>query len=450
MWRQGERVFGFPSGIWTPRRFANCVQWLDADQGVTLTSGKVSQWSDLSGSGNHATQGTAGVRPLLRHSPKGSNVSLPSNLDYVEIPHDDSLEAGAGSFTFAVWYKPSATTLASSASHCIAQYANTYTDGWLLNQIDDRLFVYVDEAAPLISVDPYFDVADVWYRIVVTANASTGIVTVYKNGVSAGTSGVTSWNITVNENIYLGKAPTVVNGSDGAYCSEFTFCKGTVASLADVEADFIHSAPLPGQTAFYPMHEGTGSSVGNAIGAAGSGTLNASATWAGPILKGQNLIEFTGGNNLTHSLTLQPACTIAFVAVNDVPDNAQYQPIGSWSAGGTHGMYIYAKNPDGGTSPAYQWGAYANANSNSGASLSTFKRCIAVARAYNDIDFRTNGSSATSVTGVSGYNGGAFLGYTGGAQILAGRIAEIICYSRALSVSECSKIESYFASKYGL
>jgi hypothetical protein len=450
MWRQGERVFGFPSGIWTPRRFANCAQWLDAGQGVVLTSGKVSQWTDLSGNGNHATQSTAGIRPLLRHGPRGSNISLPGNLDYVEIPHDISLEAGAGSFSYAIWYKPSATTLASGNSHCIAQYANVYTDGWLLNQITDDLYVYVDEAAPLIAVTAAFPTADVWYRIVVTADAGSGLVNVYINGILAGTSGVTSWNITVNENIYLGKAPSVVNGSDGALCSEFTFCKGTVVSAGDITSDFIHAAPLPGQTAFYPMHEGTGTTVHNAVGAAGSGTLNASATWASPTLNAQDTIEFTGGNNLTHSLTLQPACTIAFVAVNDVPDNAQYQPIGSWSAGGTHGMYIYAKNPDGGTSPAYQWGAYANANSNSGASLSTFKRCIAVARAYNDIDFRTNGSSATSVTGVSGYNGGAVLGYTGGAQILAGRIAEIICYSRALSVSECSKIESYFTSKYGL
>lgn len=234
-WRQGERIVGFPSGIWTPRRFANLVQWLDAGRGVTLTSGKVSQWDDLSDNGNHCTQSNAAIRPVM--------------------------------------------------------------------------------------------------------------------------------------------------GS----------------------------------------------------------TLNNQAT-----------IEFTGGNNLIHSLTVQPACTIAFVGVNDTPDNAQYQPIGSWSAGGTHGMYIYAKNPNGGSSPAYQWGSYANGNSDSGATLSTFKKCVVLARAYTDMDFRTNGSSVTSATGVSGYNGGAFLGYTGGAQILAGRIAEIICYSRVLSVAECQKIEAYFAAKYGL
>ena len=447
-WRQGERVIGLPSGIWTPRRFANCVQWLDAGRGVTLTSGKVSQWDDLSGSGNHCTQGTAGIRPLLRHGPRGSSVSLPGVLDYVEIPHDISLEAGAGSFTLALWYKPSATTLASSASHCIAQYANTYTDGWLLNQIDDRLFVYVDEAAAHISIDPYFDVAEVWYRIVVTANASTGVITVYKNGIAVGnTAGGISWNLTVNESVYLGKAPAVVNGSDGAACSEFTFCKGVVATADEVAADFIHSAPLPGRTAFYPMHEGTGTSVGNAIGAAGAGSLNASATWVAAVLNGQDTIEFAGGNNLIHSLTLQPACTVAFVARWDASDAAQYQPIGSWSASGTNGVYVYAKNSDALT---FHWGLYANGNANSGASLGSFKRCVMLARAYTDADFRTNGSSATVTTGVSGYNGGAALGYTGGSQILAGKIAELICYSRVLSVAECAKIEAYFAAKYGL
>lgn len=38
--------------------------WI-ADSGVTLTSGKVSQWNDQSGNGNHVTQANAALRPTV-------------------------------------------------------------------------------------------------------------------------------------------------------------------------------------------------------------------------------------------------------------------------------------------------------------------------------------------------------------------------------------------------
>jgi hypothetical protein len=40
------------------------VAWFDATQGVQETDGRVSQWTDLSGNGNHVTQATPGDRPV--------------------------------------------------------------------------------------------------------------------------------------------------------------------------------------------------------------------------------------------------------------------------------------------------------------------------------------------------------------------------------------------------
>jgi hypothetical protein len=51
--------------IHAPTELPGCVLWLDAAQGVTLVSGAVSQWADLSGANNHVTQATAGARPVV-------------------------------------------------------------------------------------------------------------------------------------------------------------------------------------------------------------------------------------------------------------------------------------------------------------------------------------------------------------------------------------------------
>lgn len=52
-----------PKGAWTPARESGLFLWLEADQGVTLVSGKVSAWADLSGAGNGCAQATPSERP---------------------------------------------------------------------------------------------------------------------------------------------------------------------------------------------------------------------------------------------------------------------------------------------------------------------------------------------------------------------------------------------------
>ena len=49
-----------------PSNISDLELWLEADTGITLDgSNKVSQWLDLSGNGNHASQSNAGVRPTI-------------------------------------------------------------------------------------------------------------------------------------------------------------------------------------------------------------------------------------------------------------------------------------------------------------------------------------------------------------------------------------------------
>lgn len=54
-----------PSSGFDPKSISGLAVWFDASvsSSVTLNSGNVSQWNDLSGNGRHATQATAGNQP---------------------------------------------------------------------------------------------------------------------------------------------------------------------------------------------------------------------------------------------------------------------------------------------------------------------------------------------------------------------------------------------------
>lgn len=82
--------------------------WLSADHGVIAPTAGVSQWSDRSGNGNHATQTVAARQPFV--SPTGFNGDPAitfddntSNSDYLRIPDNSTLEGMNGLTGFAVF-----------------------------------------------------------------------------------------------------------------------------------------------------------------------------------------------------------------------------------------------------------------------------------------------------------------------------------------------------------
>ncbi len=72
------RLRGSRQSAFLPTSISGLRLWLDATRGVTTVSGGVSQWDDLSGNGNHATQGTAGNRPILSRYDNKENLVLSS------------------------------------------------------------------------------------------------------------------------------------------------------------------------------------------------------------------------------------------------------------------------------------------------------------------------------------------------------------------------------------
>lgn len=165
-------------------------------------------------------------------------------------------------------------------------------------------------------------------------------------------------------------------------------------------------------------------------------------------LNGLPGIAFTGIQNLPHTLRLQSPCTVAAVVSSTVDGSAGYAAVAAFGAG-VGGTLLFAESGAGIT----QWGLYHSGDVLSGQSVrNSFKKITAVVRNYNDCDLRTNGASVTVTTGVSGYAAASLIGagIGGGGQSLEGTICELVAYSRALTVPECQKIETYFASKYAI
>jgi hypothetical protein len=430
-----------------PNRIPGLAAWWKADTSVTLTAGKVSQWDDLSGKGKHATQVTGALQPLLRHGPPSPSLSFPAITDYVEFPISTALKASNGSFTVALWIRPTAVSLGEGgSSHCLVTYGTSYVDGYLLNAIGTTLNVYVNAAPPILALAGFFDTPDIWYRIVMVADAATGLVKIYKNGVLAGTSGVTSWNITLDQLTRINNAPSIVNGQHGALISEFSFGKGAgaVPTQAQIDRDYRHQDVLPGLTASYPLHEGK-FPVTSTVAGAPNGTAGGGVTWGAPAFNGDSIyFDPTATTSLNHTCLLQAPATVAFVARRDAVV-ANYQPIISFSPIGTNGIFVYAK-----AGAVDQWGMYAvgDANSGAGGTLDVFKVGVLRVRAVTDVDLRTNGASVTSAAGTVPYNGGGVMGYTGGTQSLAGEIVEIAAWNRVLSIQECARVERYLKRRH--
>ena len=85
-----------------PTLIAGCVLYLAADRIAGLVDGAaVAQWDDLSGLGNHGTQGVAASRPLYRTGVLGGRPSvwLDGVDDFLSLGNAASLNMGVGDLT---------------------------------------------------------------------------------------------------------------------------------------------------------------------------------------------------------------------------------------------------------------------------------------------------------------------------------------------------------------
>lgn len=72
--------------ISAPTDIADCTMWLDATQEAYANGAAVPIWTDRSGNGNHATQGSAALQPTFRTNIQNGQPVLEWDVDYLAIP----------------------------------------------------------------------------------------------------------------------------------------------------------------------------------------------------------------------------------------------------------------------------------------------------------------------------------------------------------------------------
>lgn len=129
-----QAVWGLPLGAaasesMVPRN--ELVLWLRADEGVEVENDRVIMWRDQSGRGNHAvaepSHGPALSEALVNGQPA---VIFDGTTTYMQVPHDESLNAGAEFTVIAVFsYEGDGIRLAQKRSGG----AGNEDDAWYVN-----------------------------------------------------------------------------------------------------------------------------------------------------------------------------------------------------------------------------------------------------------------------------------------------------------------------------
>lgn len=215
--------------------------------------------------------------------PRGTHpaIVLPNQIAArVQIPYSDAIRIGSGSFVIMIRYKPSALP---SDTHVIAEYGNSYVNGWLLNQFGTSLFAYVRSAAAQFTLITRLAVG-VMHEIVMIGDAVTGKLRVYVNSEYCGEVSAT-WNVSVTEPLYIGTSADIAPPAPGTY-SDLVICKDSITgfrlpTLANLIASYRDGERLPGEAVRYAMREGVGTSIADLYGRGGAGNFagNPGPSW---------------------------------------------------------------------------------------------------------------------------------------------------------------------------
>jgi hypothetical protein len=191
--------------------------WLRADQGVTQTSNKVSQWLDISGSGNTAVQPTGANQPgfvssdiLINNLPTISFTSASSQ--YMKFPIGlSNFTQGASVFVVTV---PSSITagasffdLATSASHDNLKLAERTTSGFELD--------INTSAGGTSNVTSTNTVSTSAYQLLEAVQDGQGAATLYISGAQVGQGSINNVTNVVRTGNYLGSAYNAQNFFSG-------------------------------------------------------------------------------------------------------------------------------------------------------------------------------------------------------------------------------------------
>jgi hypothetical protein len=174
--------------FFSPTQLAGCMLWLRSDMGITLASGNVSNWSDQSGNGNSATQGTAGSQPpYVTNIMNGAAALKGDGIQYWMQTSAFTLGATATLFAAA---QPTVTPQIAGARLIEHHYSQTYmlcTDTTAGTQykliVNDGTSPYGTAVGGTVTVDA---------NTIISGTYSSPTGTLFVDGTSAGTGTFTA------------------------------------------------------------------------------------------------------------------------------------------------------------------------------------------------------------------------------------------------------------------
>lgn len=127
-----------PNRGFNPPAISNLLMWFDAQRIPGVDGVAIAQWDDVSGHGNHGTQGTSGNRPTLKRNQLGGMSAVKFNVgggttQYLDLPN--VMGAPTGAELFIVMQSdadPAASALAAGAitlSNNVGDQALPFTNG---------------------------------------------------------------------------------------------------------------------------------------------------------------------------------------------------------------------------------------------------------------------------------------------------------------------------------
>jgi hypothetical protein len=232
----------------------------------------------------------------------GGSLALPGVSSYASTTNA-SLAPGSGSWTIAIWVRP---TSVSGATRIIAYSGSYSTTGWGISEYLDALFIYVKNGGPAIYDYGYFTVAT-WTRVVVVFDATTHTVTNYRNGVLR-TSAPAAWTGSVTDTSMIlgntGGASLPGNEADAI------LDVGHAWTAAQVAADYFDASPPSTYTHRWPLDDGAGTTARATRGGLPL-TLGGTAAFSSePPMIGRGVVRNLVPNSDDFSLSSLSTCTV--------------------------------------------------------------------------------------------------------------------------------------------
>lgn len=219
--------------LWTPSQLGASLQlWLNAKKGISLNSGDVSSWADLSGKNRNVSQATGGQQPAFSatgYNNRPAVVFTTANNDRLTTAADVINLATA----FSIFFVFQLGTNTSNSGRIISykgtgqthDFADTTSFGIDRNSTNNEIMLFhnfVTICTQAVSLDTN-------YRVGFIYNGAT--VTPYLNGV-AGTPGAMTDTLAA-ATISIGRNETDTAGLDGPF-SELVIA-GRVLTAAEIK-----------------------------------------------------------------------------------------------------------------------------------------------------------------------------------------------------------------------